>query len=278
MPRISFQSFTYITPRRIVRQATASADREQALSGLKSIGGVIVELGRYLAVSPDSRIRRRQALRELDDRLLADIGLSRSDVEMSPWCLQHAPTRRRSTAMMPQHEGRMSDNEDTVIRDATEVDMAEVQRIYAHHVLNGLATFEEVPPTLDEMLGRRAAVLAAGLPYLVADIDGRVAGYSNTIEDSVYVSEALRGRRVGAALLRALIERSEAGPWRQMIAVIGNSGNAGSIALHRRMGFEMVGTLRSVGFKLGQWVDTVLMQRPLGPGASTLPSDKETAR
>ncbi|MGY4478675.1 GNAT family N-acetyltransferase [Bradyrhizobium sp. USDA 3364] len=247
--------------------------------------------GRYLAVSPHSRTRRRQALRELDDRLLADVGLSRSDVEMSPWSLQPAPTRRRSAGMMPRDEsGMMRDSEDTVIRDATEVDMAEVQRIYAHHVLHGLATFEEVPPTLHEMLTRRAAVLAAGLPYLVADIDGRVAGYSyatayrprpayrNTIEDSVYVSEALRGRRVGAALLQALIARSEAGPWRQMIAVIGNSGNAGSIALHRRMGFEMVGTLRSVGFKLGQWVDTVLMQRPLGLGASALPSDTEIAR
>lgn len=261
------------------------------MSGLKSIVGLIVELGRYLAVSPHSRIRRWQALRELDDRLLADVGLSRSDVEMSPWCPQQAPTRRRSTGMMPLDEsGRMRDSEDTVIRDATEVDMAEVQRIYAHHVLNGLATFEEIPPTLDEMLKRRAAVLAAGLPYLVADVDGRVAGYSyattyrprpayrNTIEDSVYVSEALRGRRVGASLLQALIERSEAGPWRQMIAVIGNSGNAGSIALHRRMGFEMVGTLRSVGFKLGQWVDTVLMQRPLGPGASTLPAERELPR
>ncbi|MHC2437441.1 GNAT family N-acetyltransferase [Bradyrhizobium sp. USDA 4451] len=252
------------------------------MSGLKFIGGVIVELGRYLVVSPHSRIRRWQALRELDDRLLADVGLSRSDVEMGLWCAQRAPTR--------DENGKMSNSENTVIRDATEVDMAEVQRIYAHHVLSGLATFEEVPPTLDEMLGRRAAVLAAGLPYLVADIDGRVAGYSyatayrprpayrNTIEDSVYVSEALRGRRVGAALLQALIERSEEGPWRQMIAVIGNSGNAGSIALHRRLGFEMVGTLRSVGFKLGQWVDTVLMQRPLGPGASTLPSDREAVR
>ncbi|WP_076860405.1 GNAT family N-acetyltransferase [Bradyrhizobium mercantei] len=261
------------------------------MPGLKSIGNVIVELGRHLAVSPHSRIRRWQALRELDDRLLADVGLSRCDVEMSPWYPQPASTRRRSAGMMPRDEsGKMRDSEHTVIRDATEVDMAEVQRIYAHHVLNGLATFEEEPPTLDEMLRRRAAVLAAGLPYLVADIDGRVAGYSyatayrprpayrNTIEDSVYVSEALRGRRVGGALLRTLIERSEAGPWRQMIAVIGNSGNAGSIALHRRMGFEMVGTLRSVGFKLGQWVDTVLMQRPLGLGASALPSDKETAR
>ncbi len=178
----------------------------------------------------------------------------------------------------------MSAIRETVIRDATEVDMAEVQRIYAHHVLNGLATFEEVPPSLDEMLGRRAAVLAAGLPYLVADVDGCVAGYSyatsyrprpayrHTIEDSVYVSEALRGRRIGAALLQALIERTETGPWRQMIAVIGNSGNAGSIALHRGMGFEMVGTLRSVGFKLGQWVDTVLMQRSLSRGDGAPPS------
>jgi len=258
----------------------------QALSGVKSIGGVLVELGRYLAASPRSRIRRWQALRELDDRLLADVGLSRSDVEISPWGPQHAPTLRRSTGMMAaRDEGvRMSAIRETVIRDATEVDMAEVQRIYAHHVLNGLATFEEVPPSLDEMLGRRAAVLAAGLPYLVADVDGCVAGYSyatsyrprpayrHTIEDSVYVSEALRGRRIGAALLQALIERTEAGPWRQMIAVIGNSGNAGSIALHRGMGFEMVGTLRSVGFKLGQWVDTVLMQRSLGRGDGAPPS------
>jgi len=171
------------------------------------------------------------------------------------------------------------------IRDATETDMAEVQRIYQHHVLHGLATFEEVPPTLDEMLRRRAAVLAAGLPYLVAELGGRVGGYSyatayrprpayrHTIEDSVYVSEDLRGRRIGAALLGALIARAEMGPWRQMLAVIGNSGNAGSIALHRRMGFEPVGTLKSVGFKLGQWVDTVLMQRALGPGDTVAPSD-----
>ncbi|WP_050406512.1 GNAT family N-acetyltransferase [Bradyrhizobium embrapense] len=177
-----------------------------------------------------------------------------------------------------------------VVRDATDGDMADVQGIYTHHVLNGLATFEEVPPTADEMRSRRAAVLAAGLPYLVAEMDGRVVGYCyatsyrprpayrHTIEDSVYVADGLRGRGIGLALLQELIARAEAGLWRQMIAVIGNSGNVGSIALHRRMGFEMVGTLKSVGFKLGQWVDTVLMQRPLGPGASTLPPDTETAR
>lgn len=174
--------------------------------------------------------------------------------------------------------------ETVVIRDATDSDMTEVQRIYEPYVLTGLASFEEVPPTLDEMLRRRAAVLAAGLPYLVAEVDGQVTGYTyatsyrprpayrHTIEDSVYVSDAMRGRRIGAALLHELIARSEAGPWRQMLAVIGNSQNVGSIALHRRMGFETVGTLRSVGFKLGQWVDSVLMQRALGPGADTAPS------
>ncbi|MCC8964926.1 N-acetyltransferase [Bradyrhizobium sp. Pear76] len=184
----------------------------------------------------------------------------------------------------------MAGGNGVVVRDVTDGDMADVQGIYAHHVLNGLATFEEVPPTVDEMRSRRNAVLAAGLPYLVAELDGRVAGYCyatsyrprpayrHTIEDSVYVADGLHGRGIGVALLQELIVRAEAGPWRQMLAVIGNSGNAGSIALHRRMGFQPAGTLMSVGFKLGQWVDTVLMQRPLGPGASTLPSGKEAAR
>jgi phosphinothricin acetyltransferase len=174
---------------------------------------------------------------------------------------------------------------DIVIRDATESDMTDAQRIYEPDVLNGLASFEEVPPTVDELLKRRAGVLATGLPYLVAEVDGQVAGYSyatsyrprpayrHTIEDSVYVSETMRGHRIGTALLHGLIARSETGPWRQMLAVIGNGENAGSIALHRRMGFQPVGTLRSVGFKLGQWIDIVLMQRALGPGACTLPSE-----
>jgi L-amino acid N-acyltransferase YncA len=170
------------------------------------------------------------------------------------------------------------------IRDAIEVDMAAVQAIYAHHVLHGLATFEEIPPSVDELLVRRASVIGLGLPYLVAELDGQVVGYCyastyrprpayrHTIEDSVYVAAERAGRGIGSALLQELITRCAAGPWRQMLAVIGNSGNVASIALHRRMGFESVGTLISVGFKLGRWVDSVLMRRPLGVGDGSLPA------
>jgi phosphinothricin acetyltransferase len=176
-----------------------------------------------------------------------------------------------------------------VVRDATEADMAVVREIYAHYVLHGLATFEEIPPSTIELISRRAAVLSLGLPYLVAEIEGQVVGYSyatqfrprpaycHTIEDSVYVTHGLTGRGIGTALLTELISRCEAGPWRQMLAVIGDSENAGSVALHRRLGFQYTGTLESVGFKLGRWVDTVLMQRELGPGSSTLPSSSTTA-
>jgi phosphinothricin acetyltransferase len=169
------------------------------------------------------------------------------------------------------------------VRDAEERDMAQVQAIYAHYVLDGLATFEETAPSVEEMMSRRASVLAASLPYLVAEADGRIAGYSYatsyrprpayryTIENSVYVANDLHARGVGTALLTALIARCEAGPWRQMIAVIGNSGNAGSIALHTKLNFQPVGTLSAVGFKFGRWVDTVLMQKALGPGSASLP-------
>lgn len=170
-----------------------------------------------------------------------------------------------------------------LVRDASESDLGAIARIYARHVLEGLASFEEVPPTIEQLRPRRAAVLAAGLPYLAAELQGEVVGYAYagvyrsrrgyryTIEDSVYVEAGRGGQGVGSALLAALIERCEAGPWRQMLAVIGDSGNAASIALHRRAGFKTVGTFASVGFKLGRWVDTVLMQRPLGPGDRVLP-------
>jgi L-amino acid N-acyltransferase YncA len=161
------------------------------------------------------------------------------------------------------------------IRDATTADFEAIAGIYGVYVLHALATFEESPPDAGEMRTRHAAITAAGLPYLVAEMDGSVVGYSyatayrprsayrHTIEDSVYIAEGLHGRGIGLALLNALIERCEAGPWRQMVAVIGNSANLASIALHARVGFTHVGVLREVGFKHGQWVDTVLMQKAL---------------
>src|SRR5277367_4513741 len=163
------------------------------------------------------------------------------------------------------------------IRAASESDMAAVRDIYAHYVLHSLATFEETPPTLEEMLARRRASVELGLPYLVAEAQGRTVGfayaaacrarpaYRFTIEDSVYVAEGLSGRGIGSALLGELIGCCERGPWRQMLAVVGDSANSGSIALHRRFGFELIGTLRSVGFKSGRWVDTPILQRALAP-------------
>jgi L-amino acid N-acyltransferase YncA len=161
------------------------------------------------------------------------------------------------------------------VRDSREDDMAQVVAIYAHHVLYGAASFEEEPPTLAEMTHRRADVLGRGLPYLVAEREGRVVGYSYatpyrtrpayrfTIENSVYVENELGGAGIGRALLAALIARCETGEWRQMVAVIGDSHNAASIGLHAKLGFRPIGTLRAVGFKFGRWVDSVLMQREL---------------
>ncbi|WP_027800029.1 GNAT family N-acetyltransferase [Paraburkholderia dilworthii] len=173
-----------------------------------------------------------------------------------------------------------------LIRDATEADLPAIQTIYAHHVLTGVASFEEVPPSVDDLRTRLASVRSQGLPYMVAEIDGEVAGYCyatpyrpraayrNTIEDSIYVSDAYRGRGLGRVLLQALIERCETGPWRQMIAVIADGGSGGSLSLHKQLGFELTGTLKAVGFKHGRWLDTTLMQRTLGAGAST-PPDSE---
>jgi phosphinothricin acetyltransferase len=182
----------------------------------------------------------------------------------------------------PPHSEFRSGDQLIKVRDATKDDMTVIQAIYADEVLHGLATFEEIPPTVADLLSRREKFLSQGLPYLAAEHNGAVVGYSyasiyrprpayrNTIEDSVYVAEGMRGKGVGLALLTTLISRCEKGPWRQMIAVIGHTGNIGSIALHQRLGFRHVGTLEAVGFKLGQWVDTVLMQRALGVGSATL--------
>jgi L-amino acid N-acyltransferase YncA len=171
-----------------------------------------------------------------------------------------------------------------LLRDATEADLPAIQAIYAHHVLHGVASFEETPPSVDDLRGRRESVLSHGLPYMVAEVEGRIAGYCyatpyrpraayrHTIEDSIYMDDAFRGRGIGRLLLEALIARCETGPWRQMVAVIADGGSGGSLSLHRRLGFEMVGTLKSVGFKHGRWLDTTLMQRTLGSGDATPPS------
>lgn len=165
-----------------------------------------------------------------------------------------------------------------IVRDATEADLPAIAALYGRHVLHGTASFEYDPPPVEEMAARWRAVTGHGLPYLVAELDGRFAGYAAaslfrprtgyryTVEDSVYVSEGAQGRGVGRGLLNALIARCEALGLRQMTAVIGDSANAASIALHRACGFEDAGVFRSVGWKHGRWVDVVMMQRALGAG------------
>jgi len=172
---------------------------------------------------------------------------------------------------------------DLILRDCTAADIAAIHGIYAEAVRSGTASFELTPPSVEEMTARWAALAEGGYPYLVAISDGAVAGYAyagayrarpayrGTVENSVYVDEGYQGRGVGRALLAELIVRCEAAGFRQMVAVIGDSGNRGSIGLHRAMGFREVGVLRSVGWKHGRWLDTVLMQRPLGPGDTTPP-------
>ena len=171
------------------------------------------------------------------------------------------------------------------VRAAEAADLGTIREIYADEVETGIATFEEVPPDLPEMTQRWQGLAAAGLPWLVAERAGVVVGYAYAgryharsayrfvVEDSVYIARAARGTGVGRALLTRLLAECEARGLRQMVAVIGNSGNAGSIALHRSLGFAEVGVLGSVGFKHGRWIDVVIMQRPLGPGDRTLPEE-----
>ena len=170
-----------------------------------------------------------------------------------------------------------------VIRPAAPADVPAIQSIYAHHVLHGLASFEEEPPSLAEMLRRFDEITVQGLPYLSAAEGGELVGYGYcalyrsrsayryTLEDSVYVKEGLLRRGIGRAILAELIRRCERLGYRQLIAVIGDSAQVPSIALHASLGFLRAGTLRSVGFKFGRWVDTVIMQRPLGRGDGTPP-------
>ena len=162
-------------------------------------------------------------------------------------------------------------------------DLPAIHSIYSHHVLHGLASFEEEPPSLDELERRYRDVTGRGLPYLVAEYGIDIAGYGYcapyrarsayryALEDSIYIRQDMTGRGVGKRLLEELVRQCEALGYRQMVAVIGDSANAASIGVHAACGFLRVGTLRSVGFKFGRWVDSVFMQRPLGAGDGTKP-------
>jgi L-amino acid N-acyltransferase YncA len=167
------------------------------------------------------------------------------------------------------------------IRFAQASDNAAITRIYAHAVRHGTASFETEPPDEAEMARRQSALEAGGFPFLVAEQDGEVVGYAYagpyrarpgyrfTVEDSIYIAAQAQGRGIGRALLAKLIAEAEQRGFRQMIAVIGDSAQIASIALHEAAGFRLVGTFEAVGFKFGRWLDSVLMQRALGEGAST---------
>ena len=171
------------------------------------------------------------------------------------------------------------------IRPSRASDLPAITAIYAHHVLQGTGTFEIDPPTESEMAARRDDVLAKNLPYLVAvDAQGQVLGYAYanwfkarpayrfSAEDSIYVADGQHGKGIGRLLMQALIDACEQAGVRKLIAVIGDSGNHGSIGVHTAAGFVPVGTMRSVGWKFGRWLDIVMMEKTLGAGDSTPPA------
>jgi phosphinothricin acetyltransferase len=169
------------------------------------------------------------------------------------------------------------------IRQSTDADIPAITAIYRHHVLHGTGTFEIDPPSEADMTTRRADVLGRNLPWLVAEKDGQILGYAYanwfkprpayrfSAEDSIYVADAARGMGVGRKLLAELAVQAEAVGVRKLLAVIGDSANAGSIGVHRSLGFTEVGVMRSVGWKFGAWRDIVLMEKTLGAGDTTSP-------
>lgn len=171
------------------------------------------------------------------------------------------------------------------IRPAIAADLPFVTDIYADAVRLGAATFELVPPDLTEMTRRFQALMDGGFPYFVAVLEGRVVGYAYageyrsrpayrfTVENSIYLQPVIHRRGIGRQLLQRLVAECEARGYRQMIAVIGDSANTGSIGVHARCGFQRIGTHPNVGFKFGRWLDIVMMQRELGDGASTVPTE-----
>jgi len=170
-----------------------------------------------------------------------------------------------------------------LIRASRDADLPAIAAIYAHHVLHGTGTFETEPPSVADMTARRADVLAKGLPYIVAERDGEVLGfaycnwfkprpaYRFSAEDSIYLAETARGQGLGALLLAELAQIAEGAGVRKLIAVIGDSANTGSVGVHRKLGFTHVGVLKDCGWKFGQWLDVVLMEKVLGEGSTTRP-------
>jgi phosphinothricin acetyltransferase len=171
-----------------------------------------------------------------------------------------------------------------LVRPSLDTDIPAITAIYAHAVEHGTASFELVAPHGAEMARRRAALIEGDFPYLVAEQGGVVLGYAyagpyrprpayrSTVEDSIYVAPETQRTGIGRLLLERLIEACEARDFRLMVAVIGDAESHGSIGLHRGLGFEMVGVLPGIGYKHGRWLASVLMQRPLGPGATTPPT------
>jgi L-amino acid N-acyltransferase YncA len=170
-----------------------------------------------------------------------------------------------------------------LIRPSRDQDIAAIAAIYAHHVLHGTGSFETEPPSNDDMAARRADVLTKGLPYLVAEQDGKIVGfaygnwfkprpaYRYSVEDSIYLAPDLHRKGLGRALLAELLARCEAAGIRKIMAIVGDSANAGSVGVHRALGFTQVGTIDACGWKMGAWRDIVIMQKTLGPGGTEPP-------
>ena len=177
-----------------------------------------------------------------------------------------------------------------LVRPAAAADIPAITAIYGPAVLTGTASFEVDPPDQAEMLRRFEAITGAGYPYFVAEVEGRIAGYAYasayrtrpgyrfTVEDSVYIAPDAQGKGIGRALLDCLIATCRDDGFRLMIAVIGDSANFASITLHRRLGFRYCGTIHSVGYKFGRWLDSVVMELPLGEGDTSAPAERRVVR
>ena len=175
-----------------------------------------------------------------------------------------------------------------LVRPSLATDIPAITAIYAHAVTHGTASFELTPPDAAEMARRRVALVEAGFPYLVAERGGEILGYAyagpyrprpayrSTVEDSIYVAPAAQATGIGRRLLTELIREAEARDFRLMVAVIGDSANSASITLHHRAGFTLCGTIHSVGYKFGRWLDSVIMQLPLGEGDASAPAERST--